>query len=96
MLDDAEAALRDGPYLTGVNYGLADSALTPFVSRLNELGFEWMWHDLPHLDGWWSRIRQRNSFNTVFDAFPNPARRQAMLQAGKEVREQAVRILATK
>ena len=96
MLDDAEAALRDGPYLTGVNYGLADAALTPFVSRLNELGFEWMWHDLPHLDGWWSRIRQRNSFNTVFDAFPNPARRQAMLQAGEEVREQAVRILATK
>jgi len=94
MLGDLEAALRETPYLTGARYGLADAALTPFVSRLSELGFAWMWRDLPYLDAWWDKIRQRNSFSTVFDAFPNPARQQAMLQAGEDVREDAVKILA--
>ena len=30
MTCDADATLRDGPYLTGGSYGLADAALTPF------------------------------------------------------------------
>jgi glutathione S-transferase len=96
MLGEIEAALRDAPYLTGASYGLADAALTPFVSRLNELGFEWMWDDLPHLHAWWGNIRERTSFSTVFDAYPNPARRRGMRQAGEEVHEEAVKILYPK
>lgn len=56
MTCDADATLRDGPYLTGGSYGLADAALTPFVSRLAELGFEWMWDGMPYLDAWWGKI----------------------------------------
>jgi len=94
MVGDADAALRDGPYLSGETYGLADAALTPFVSRLAELGFEWMWDGMPHLDAWWHKIKDRESFSTVFEAFPNPARRRAMKQAGQDVREDAIRILS--
>jgi len=96
MLGDVEVALQETPYLSGASYGLADAALTPFVSRLNELGFAWMWGSLPRLDAWWHKIRQRDSFGTVFNAFPNVARQQAMLQAGEEVREEAIKILARK
>ena len=40
MLDELENALNQPPFLTGAIYGLADAALTPFVSRLAELKFE--------------------------------------------------------
>ena len=56
MTCDADATLRDGPYLTGGSYGLADAALTRFVSRLAELGFECMWDGMPYLDAWWGKI----------------------------------------
>ena len=94
MVCDADATLRDGPYLAGDSYGLADAALTPFVSRLAELGFEWMWDGMPYLDTWWHKIQDRESFSTVFDAFPDPARRRAMKKAGEDVREDAIRILS--
>lgn len=47
MLDDLETALNQTPFLIGAIYGLADAALTTFVSKLAELKFEWMWAHLP-------------------------------------------------
>jgi glutathione S-transferase len=96
MLDDLENALSQTPFLTGVIYGLADAALTPFVSRLAELKFEWMWAHLPCLSAWWNRVQERASFETVFAAYPNPERKLGMQQAGEEAREEAIRILAIK
>lgn len=93
MLAEIEVALDKSTFLTGPEYGLADAALTPFVSRLNELGFEWMWDDLPHLVSFWRKIQKRDSFRTVFDALPNPARRRGMSQAGEEVHHEAIKIL---
>ena len=96
MLDNLENALSQTPYLTGAIYGLADATLTPFVSRLAELKFEWMWAHLPYLGDWWNRVQQRASFETVFTAYPNPERKLGMQQAGEEAREEAIRILAIK
>ena len=96
MLDDLENALSQTPFLTGAIYGLADAALTPFVSRLAELKFEWMWAHLPCLSDWWNRVQERASFETVFAAYPNPERKLGMQQAGEEAREEAKRILAIK
>ena len=96
MLDDLETALKQTPLLTGAIYGLADAALTPFVSRLAELRFEWMWTHLPYPGDWWNRVQERASFETVFTAYPNPERKLGMQQAGKEAREEAIRILAIK
>ena len=39
MLAEIEVALDKSTFLTGPEHGLAGAALTPFVSRLNELGF---------------------------------------------------------
>lgn len=71
-------------YLTGTGYGLADAALTPFVSRLDELGMAWMWDKRPHLAGWWDNVRRRPSFETVFAAYPDPARKAGLRAAGEE------------
>ena len=93
MLAEIEIALDKSTCLTGPEYGLADAALTPFVFRLNELGFEWRWDDLPHLGSFWRKIQKRDSFRTVFDPFPNPARRRGMNQAGEEVHHEAIKII---
>ena len=68
--------------------------LTPFVSRLDELSLDWMWKDRPLLASWWDRIRQRPSFDTVFSAYPNPARKAGLRQAGAEVRQTVADILS--
>ena len=65
----------------------------PLVSRLAELGFEWMRYGMSYLDAWWHKIQNRKSFSNVFEAFSNLASRKAMKQAGEDVREDAIRIL---
>lgn len=94
MLADMEAALADTGFLTGQGYGLADAALTPFVSRLDELAMGWMWHQRPHLARWWEAVRERPSFDIVFGAFPNPERKAGLRDAGTEVHDGVRRILA--
>ena len=93
-LADMEKALADHAYLTGQDYGLSDAALTPFVSRLDELSLDWMWQDRPLLASWWDRIRQRSSFDAVFNAYPNPARKAGLQQAGEEVSQTVADILS--
>ena len=57
-------------------------ALTPFVSRLDELAMDWMWARRPNLAGWWDAVRERPSFGTVFVAFPDVKRKAGLRDAG--------------
>ena len=88
-----EDDLAHKPHLTDVDYGLADAALTPFVSRLDELGMAWMWDDRPNLARWWDAVRERSSFKTVFAAFPDPDRKAGLLAAGEEATDRVKAIL---
>ena len=95
MLADMEEALAENDHLVEGGYGLADAALTPFVSRLDELAMDWMWARRPNLAGWWDAVRERRSFGTVFDAFPDAKRKAGLRDAGLESREAAEKILAS-
>ena len=90
-----EEALAGNGHLVDGGYGLADAALTPFVSRLDELAMDWMWARRPNLAGWWDAVRERPSFGTVFDAFPDAKRKAGLRDAGLESREAAEKILAS-
>lgn len=96
MLADLEDALAETPWLSGADYGLADAALTPFLSRIEELHLDWMWQDMFHVARWWDGVRNRPSFNTVFAAFPDPDRKAGLRLAGEEVYQKVKDILATK
>ena len=85
MLSDMEDALAEQRFLSGETYGLADAALTPFVSRLEELSFAFLWEGFPHLKDWWQAIKARPSFGTVFNAYPNEARKHGLRTSGEEV-----------
>ena len=93
MLAAMEADLATTAFLAGPDYGLADAALTPFVSRLGELGMGWMWDNRPHVSHWWASVQDRPSFDTVFSAFPDPQRKAGLLAAGEEAREGVRQIL---
>ena len=80
--------------LEAASEGDIAAALTPFVSRLHELAIDWMWDDRPHVAAWWDTVRDRDSFGTVFDAFPDPRRKAGLRAAGEESREAAERILS--
>lgn len=56
-----DEAVQDGGYLVG-DYSLADCAVTPFISRLSDLGLLASETKAPALHRWWQDIQARPSF----------------------------------
>jgi glutathione S-transferase len=72
LLDDMEASLRSGPWLAGNSYTLADIALTPYVARLNHLGFEFLLDTRPRLKEWTQAVADRNNFEEAIVRWYDP------------------------
>ncbi len=62
LIDDMETALADSAWLAGDTYSLADIAMTPYVVRLDHLGFGFLFETRRHLALWRERIAVRASF----------------------------------
>ena len=58
MIDDA---VRDGPYLAGDAYSLAECAVIPYVLRLELLQMSKLWDRYPGVATWWARVKHRPS-----------------------------------
>jgi glutathione S-transferase len=61
-----ELALREGDWLNGGAYTLADTCMTPVIQRLSDLGLENYWASAPGVTDWFERVRARSSFITAF------------------------------
>ena len=72
LLDSIEAATREGPYIAGSSWSLADAAATPYVWRLDKLKLARMWDYRPGVAAWYDRIRQRSSFKTAVEDWLSP------------------------
>jgi glutathione S-transferase len=72
LLDIIEAATREGPYIAGSSWSLADAAATPYVWRLDKLKLARMWDHRPGVAAWYDRIRQRPSFKTAVEDWLSP------------------------
>ncbi len=61
------------PWLAGDDYTLADVSLTPYVNRVEMLGFGGDWPATrPHLADWFARIQARANFTrAVLDWLPD-------------------------
>lgn len=78
LLDEAEEDLRrtfgqmdvllaDGrPFLLGSEVTLADLVILPVIVRAEDVGLVRLWADLPLVAGWYARLQERPSFDTVF------------------------------
>jgi len=73
LLDGIEAAIKNGPYLAGQQWSLADAAATPYVWRLDKLKLARMWDDRPGVLAWYDRVRSRPSFKAAVDDWLSPA-----------------------
>ena len=70
-LERMDRALRDGPFICGEMFTLADISLTPTIVRMEDLSLTHMWADLPRISDWYGRIQSRPSFAA---AYAPPAR----------------------
>ncbi len=63
-----EASLKEGPWLAGAQFTLADISMTPNIVRLHDLERRDLWKDLPRVADWFERIQQRPSFSKAYYA----------------------------
>jgi len=63
-----ESSLKEGPWLAGDAYSLADISMTPNIVRLRDLERTDLWKDLPRVAEWFGRIQQRPSFGKAYYA----------------------------
>ena len=75
LLATMDATLANHEWLIGSTYTMADSALTPYVNRLDMLGFTEMWAAHHHLARWFDQVRNRPSFGpALFQYLPEDLR----------------------
>jgi glutathione S-transferase len=83
-----DKALKNHPWLSGSDVGIADFIVAPLVDRMDDLGFASMWEDnAPEVADWFNRLRARPSFDT---AFYTKSRLSEFLPIGKLRRESAI------
>jgi glutathione S-transferase len=61
-IDDA---LAKNTWLAGDAFSLADISLAPYVASLPMIGAQRLLSGLPYLSAWWSRVRERPSWQRV-------------------------------
>ena len=61
-----EALTREGPWLVGAQFTIADICLAPLFERMGELSLSDMWDDAPAVADWFARIKARPSFDAAF------------------------------
>jgi glutathione S-transferase len=73
LIDLVDAAMRNGPFIAGGSYSLADAGATPYIWRLDKLKLARLWEHRPAVAGCYERIRQRPSFKTAVEEWVTPA-----------------------
>ncbi len=70
LLKNMEKELsKNGPWLAGKMFTLADVGITPYVHRLLEMGLQEMWADRPQVTEWLERVMARPSFKEAIDKY---------------------------
>ena len=66
-LHKMESALEKSEWLASDSFTFADIAIMPYVNRLDMLSLDQMWKNgrLPRVEGWFSRIKARDSFKPM-------------------------------
>jgi glutathione S-transferase len=55
-----------GPWIMGKQYTLVDAQVTPLIDRMEDMGYDYLWNDLPKMSAWWGRIKARPSYSQAF------------------------------
>jgi glutathione S-transferase len=55
-----------GPWIMGRQYTLVDAQVTPLIDRMEDMGYGFIWENLPKMSAWWGRIKARPSYAHAF------------------------------
>ena len=56
---DMDAALAQGDWVSGQDFGITDIALVSYIDRLERLGFQGLWADTPRVGTWLAAMQAR-------------------------------------
>jgi len=92
-----ENTLAHQSWLAGDTFSLADIAMTPYVNRLDMLGWSQMWEQLrPQVTAWFKRIKARTAFEPALLNWCPPDLTADLLTFGRQSWPSAERLLAGK
>lgn len=87
--------LDQTPWLAGDQYSLADTALLPYVLRLDDLAMSWLWQsERASIARWMERCKARANYSGIAD-YLDPHYQELMRAAGEEVRPAVEAILCS-
>ena len=93
LLGDMEAALAISKWLTGDEYTLADTALTPYLNRLEMLSLSKMWDERPNVTRWFEQAKSRPSFEPALFSYLPDDLREFMIENGRKAWPEYKKIL---
>jgi glutathione S-transferase len=94
-LDKMEKALSHQSWLAGDTFSLADIAMTPYVNRLDMLGWPQMWEQTrPRVADWFERIKARPAFKPALLDWCPPDLTGELLTFGRQSWPNVERLLA--
>lgn len=71
LLDEMESQLAETPFLAGAAFSTADTAVAPFLTRIDHLGMGEMISAKPKAKAWLEKVRARPAFKrAVTDVIP--------------------------
>ena len=93
LFADLETRLGSASWLAGETYSVADVAFTPYLIRLDLLGFDHFWRARPALRDWYEQLRGRDSAAAVLGWY-DPENIDLLTTRGRAATEQVKAIFA--
>jgi glutathione S-transferase len=95
MLNDMARQLAKTPWLAGDTFSLADTAVLPYVVRLEHLRQGWLWDSSERaaVGDWLKRVKSRKGFAGIAD-YVDPKYIDLMTPTGNEARPKVEAIVA--
>ena len=84
LLDGMDGALADHSWLAGDAFTLADVGLSPYITRLDQLGLSRLWDHRPRIADWYARIVSRPAYEPAFVDWADEKYLALMAEKGAE------------
>ena len=78
-----QAALAEFEWLSDREYSLADTALTPYLNRLEMLSLTKIWDRVPNVARWFDQVKSRPSFKPAIYRYLTDDLRETMIENGQ-------------
>lgn len=94
MLADMSAVLEKSEWLVGNRLSLADIAIAPYVTRLDQLQLAFLWEGLPRVTAWYERMKAHPGYRESHTKWFNEKGLELMKNKGLEAKPKVMQMMA--